>query len=106
MGINSFEIPRVPDFCRGCGSAYPWMLRKIAVLETLASEIDGLDPEDRRIWREDLLDLIKDTPRTPLAANRFLKVIRKLGPTIGDGAKTIIIQVISEAAKKIMFPVG
>ena len=47
-----------------------------------------------------LVDLTTDTPRTPLAATRFKKIAGKVGPVAIDAFSKILVNVLTEAAKK------
>jgi hypothetical protein len=50
----------------------------------LADELDELSPDDKELLKGSLDDLVADTPRTPLAATRFKKLVAKLGPVVED----------------------
>lgn len=45
-------------------------------------------------------DLTTDTPRTELAAHKFKKFLKKIGPVAGDILTKIIVNVATEAAKR------
>ena len=47
-------------------------------------------------------DLVRDTPRTELAATRFKKLAVKAGKGTAEALKEIIVQVASETAKKLL----
>jgi hypothetical protein len=69
----------------------------------LADELDDLTAEEREILKGSLDDLVADTPRTALAATRFKKLVARVGPVVADGFKQILIDVVSESAKKMMW---
>jgi hypothetical protein len=66
--------------------------------------IDDLDlsAEEKATLKGTLDDLISDTARTPLAANRFRKFVSRIGPAAGDALTKVIVSVATEAAKKSM----
>lgn len=43
-----------------------------------------------------------DNPRTELAARRFKRLMQKIGPVAGDVLTRIMVNVMTEAAKKGM----
>lgn len=106
-----FEHPSVvypsksePDaFCFHCGNPYPWTRYKLEAAKELAYEIDALTPDEKKILSESLDELIKDGPKTQVAALRFKKYMQKAGQEIGVAIKQIVIEIGSEAAKKAIF---
>jgi hypothetical protein len=93
---------RPPAFCHNCGNAFEWTERKIAGAVELV-EIDGqLSPSELTEFRSDLIELTKDTPKTQAASMRFKRVMLKVGSSVADGVRAIIIDVASEAAKKVI----
>jgi hypothetical protein len=70
-----------------------------------AEELNELTPEERQQLKGTLDDLVKDTPATPLAAARFKKVLRKAGSGALEAMRKLVIDIVSESAKKaIMGP--
>jgi len=65
--------------------------------------IVGLDPEDREILDKSLPDLFASTPMTPVAAGRFKTVMRKAGSGAADAFHDLLVDVMSEAAKKAIW---
>jgi len=47
--------------------------------------------------------MIRDDPRTTVAATRFKKIISNVGKATADGFKDILVDVLSETAKKILW---
>lgn len=95
---------KVPSFCHECGAAYPWTKASLASARELADEIDDLKPAEKEQLKQSIDELVKDTPRTSLAATRFKKLAAKGGKIAVDGFKEILIGVISESAKKMLWP--
>jgi hypothetical protein len=107
-GINrttfSLHDVKVPAFCHECGKPYPWTEARLKAAQELAEETEGLDDEERQMLKASLDDLVRDTPSTPLAATRFKRLATKAGKGAADAFKEILIGVLSEAARKVIWP--
>ena len=99
-----WEFP-APSFCHGCGTAYPWTQARLMAARELAFELVALEPDEREALAKSLDDLVRDTPRTALAATRFKRLAAKAGSTAASGFKDILVSVVTETAKKIIWPV-
>ena len=73
-------------------------------LNELAQEIDNISDEDRIVLQKSIDELAKDTPSTPVAVTRFKKIMVKAGQTTAGMFREILVDVLSEAAKKALFP--
>ncbi len=91
-----------PKFCGECGKAFPWTARALQVARMYADDLDKLSPSDRELLKGSLDELLKDTPTTPLAANRFRKLLEKAGPGALECMKKIVIDLLAETAKKVI----
>jgi hypothetical protein len=105
-GVVSFGDVTAPPFCVDCGAAYPWTKARLDAARELAMEQDALTPEERTALAKSLDDLVRDTPRTGLAAMRFKKLASKAGSTAASGLKDILVGVLTEGAKKIIWSQG
>jgi len=83
---------------------YPWTKLKLQAAHELAQEIENISDEDRIILQQSIDELVKDTPLSPLAITRFKKIMLKVGQTTAEVFREILIDVLSEAAKKELFP--
>lgn len=92
-----------PSFCHNCGKAFPWTERKIAGAVELVEVGADLSPEELQQFRSDLTELTKDSPKTQVASLRFKKVMGKVGTSIASGVRDIVVDVLSEAAKKAIW---
>jgi hypothetical protein len=101
VGDGSFPAP---PFCVHCGDPFPWTKGKLEAARELAMEQDGLTPEEQEQLAKSLDDLVRDTPRTAVAATRFKKLVSKAGAGAAGGFKDILVSVVVEAAKKIIWP--
>jgi hypothetical protein len=94
----------VHEHCYQCGKAFPWTEgKKAAALELFLLESDA-EPEAATEFEKDLDDIVRGTPRAPVAASRFKRALAKVGKPAADGIRDIIIDIVSEAAKKIVWP--
>lgn len=92
-----------PAYCYNCGAAFPWTQRKIdGAMELL--ELDTvLSHAELLQMRTDLVELTKDTPKLQAASLRFKKAMSKAGVGVATGVREIVIDVLSEAAKKAIW---
>ena len=70
----------------------------------LAQEFENISDEDRETLDESIDDLVKDTPMTPVAAERVRRVLAKAGKAAAEAFREIFIEVASETAKKLLWP--
>jgi len=61
-----------------------------------------LSTEEKATLKGTFEDLTSDSARTPLAANRFRKLVSKIGPAAGDALAKIMVNVVTEAAKRFI----
>ena len=91
---------RRPRYCGECGTALPWTETALKTAKEFTDNLEELSPEEKIALKQSLDDLTTDTPRTPVAASRFKKLVDKVGPAAGGVLKKAIETVVSEAAKK------
>lgn len=93
-----------PAFCRNCGRPFPWTESKLKAAQELSQEIEGISNDEKKILMESIDDLVRDNPRTTLAATRFKKIVAKAGGAIGGSIRDILVDIVSETAKKALWP--
>lgn len=93
----------LPSFCHACGKPYPWVEAKLKAAQELADEVNNLTPEETATLKRSLEDIIRDTPQTTVAATRFKRLITKAGREAAQGFRDILVDIISETAKKTLF---
>ena len=96
--------PEVPAFCHACGKPYPWTESRLKAAQELSQEVEGLSDSERETLRASLDDLVRDTPRTTVAATRFKRLAAKAGKGAADAFKNLLVDVLSETAKKVIWP--
>lgn len=95
--------PETPAFCHNCGKPYPWTDMKIKAARELAQELD-LSSEDKEMLTKSIDDIVNDSLRTTLGATRFKKIMAKVGKEGASALKNILVDIVSEAAKKTIWP--
>jgi hypothetical protein len=103
-GVVSLINYLAPAFCYQCGNPYPWTGARLNAARELARELDKLDDKEKDILSRSLDDLIRETPNTPVAVTRFKRLVTKAGSVAADGFKTILLDVLSEAVKRQIWP--
>jgi hypothetical protein len=93
-----------PSFCYNCGAAFPWTERKIKAAEDLAADSGELSPEELVQFGQNLAPLLNESPQTTVAANRIKKLLLKVGTGTAQGIRDILVDIASEAAKKVIWP--
>lgn len=92
-----------PAFCHNCGTAFPWTERKIAGAVELVEAGTDLSAAEVQQFKADLTELTKDSPKTQAASLRFKKAMAKAGNSVASGVRDIVVDVLSEAAKKAIW---
>jgi hypothetical protein len=93
-----------PAFCHACGRPYPWTSAGLKAARELAADIVGLTEEEHAQLASSLDDIVRDTPRTAVAAERFKRLVGKVAPATASAFKTILANVVSEGVKQMIWP--
>jgi hypothetical protein len=99
----SASIPAPPAFCDACGKPFPWTQRKVDAAKALAEELDELSSDEKTKLRQSIDELSSDSTQTEVAAVRFKKIMAKVGKESFAAMRKIVVDVLSEAAKKSIF---
>jgi hypothetical protein len=91
-------------FCHHCGQPYPWTESTIEAAKEYADELEKLTPEEREKLKKSIDDLVQDTPKTELAASKFKQLVTKAGGSTADIFQKVLVNIISETAKKLIWP--
>jgi hypothetical protein len=70
----------------------------------MLAEVETLTVEEKEVLNKSLEDLVRDTPTTQVAVVRFKKFLPKAGREIAAGLRSILINIVNEAAKKALWP--
>lgn len=101
FGADEYEKPY---YCYNCGAPYPWTQQILDNAIELLSLDDELDSSSKDLIKNAIPDLIVDTPTTPIAVAKYRKGILNAGQIVKDSLRQLLIDVISETAKKTLFP--
>jgi hypothetical protein len=104
MGPRIVHLHYVKPYCYNCGNPYPWLKSKLDAAKELAELIDEISEEEKEILSRSIDEIIIDSPKTEVAALKFKKIISKVGKSAAESFKSILIDVVSEAAKKQLWP--
>ena len=93
-----------PKYCHNCGSAYPWTKTQLEVARELVEEFEELDEAEKEQLKESLPDILSETPKTELAGRQWRRSLSKLGKGAYEEMRSFLIDLLSETAKKIIYP--
>lgn len=105
-GVAAFVNYSPPSFCFNCGKPFPWTTAKIEAAKELAEELDELQPNERAVLKTAIGDLSSGTPRTELAVHRYTNILQKAGSGAQKAMTSIMLEIASETAKKLLFGNG
>ena len=92
-----------PAFCYNCGAPFPWTEAKLKAFREY-TELLEIPKKDKEALEKNVHDIVISTETTPVSATRFKQTLSKAGKGALEGAKEIVIDIISETAKKIIWP--
>lgn len=106
-----YDVPQVvglfaytpPAHCYNCGKVFPWTERKIESAVEFLEISDDLSLDELTQFRADLVELTKDSLKTQVASLRLKKVMAKVGNSVASGVRDIVVDILSEAAKKTIW---
>jgi hypothetical protein len=102
-GRWSFPYRR-PAYCHACGKPYPWTSSKLKAAKELAATFEELSGGEQTELQHSVDDLVRDTPRAKAAESRVKQLLHKAGKQATESMRGILVDVLSEAVKKSLFP--
>lgn len=78
-------------------------MRKVDAAAELVESSGILSSMELAQFRADLSDLTRESPRLQIASVRFKQIMAKVGSVIAGGVRDIVVDVLSEAAKKAVW---
>jgi hypothetical protein len=100
--VNAYGGFAAPTFCGACGKPFPWTETRIKAAKAMADELQELSEADRIMLKSSIDDIAANTPMTEVAVVRVKKLISKLAKDSADALRRLVVDVASEAAKKMM----
>lgn len=91
-----------PSYCHNCGKPYPWTKASQDAAIELAKFLDI--PELEALFSKDMEHLSSETPKTQVVALKVKAYAEKAGVTVKEMFRGILIEVLAEAAKRIIYP--
>jgi len=91
-----------PRYCRGCGKPYPWTATALRLTKEYADQIQVLSVEEKDELKQSFDDLTMDTPRTPVAASRYKRILTSAGPVAKEILTKTLTAVMTKAAKELL----
>jgi hypothetical protein len=95
---------KIQSYCLYCGSPFPWTEKKIQAAHDIARELDSLSTEEKTSLEKSIDDLLNESPETNLAVTRIKKIMPKIGKEAGNMLKDLLVDIASEAARKMLWP--
>lgn len=97
-GVVYFPKQEAKKYCFNCGKPFPWTEEIIKNAKEFADELD-LDTEEKGELKENVENLINDK-NIEVSGMKIKRILKNAGSTAAEGLKTIVVNVLSEAAKK------
>jgi hypothetical protein len=104
-GVMDLTIPGPPpSFCHNCGNPYPWTEQRLTAARAIAEDAELLDEKEKEVLKESVDELVRNKPGAPGAAVKYKKLATKAGRQVAEALRSILVDVVSEAIKKQMWP--
>ncbi|MBC8147929.1 MAG: DUF2321 domain-containing protein [Bacteroidetes bacterium] len=103
-GSRPISLPNANPFCYNCGKSYPWTEATVTAAKDLALVLEEYSEDERDMLTQSIDELIIESPKTKVEAVKFSRLMKKGGRSIAEGFGEILIDIISETAKKIIWP--
>ncbi|MDB5288424.1 MAG: hypothetical protein JWR05_3373 [Mucilaginibacter sp.] len=94
---------RIPKYCHKCGQQYPWTESRQEAAKQLIELSENLNSDEKNNLISAINDIVIDTPKTSVGVLRFKQVVAKAGKEVAAGLKEVLIDVVSETAKKAIW---
>src|SRR5665647_1961210 len=94
--VVSRQKMSAPKFCEYCGNPFPWTESALNAAKELADGLEALNEDEKEDLKKSIDDMVKDTPRTTVAAQKFKKLIAKAGDEAAF--KALLMNVLAQVA--------
>jgi hypothetical protein len=92
-----------PAFCGNCGNAFPWTNTRITAAKEMTDDAGQLSEDEKTELKEAIDQIVRETPTTERAAHKFKRLAAKAGLEFATGARTVLVDVVSESVKKVIW---
>ena len=103
-GVIGFFDYDAPNFCHNCGQPFEWTKRAIGAAEQLASDDESLEENEYEQFKIDIREITRESPQARASANRLKKLFGKMTVGTSSAIRDILVEIASEAAKKMIWP--
>lgn len=97
---GGIPLAQIPQYCHACGRPFPWTERAMSAARSLIRELAGLDPYERDQLRRSIDDIIRETPRTPVAVLRIQATLGRIGGQTAQALRALLVSVANDAVKR------
>jgi hypothetical protein len=98
--VVSFAEFLTPKFCDNCGSQYPWTKTQLQVARELIELADELNQDQKDDLKINLEELVKESPKVPVAQIKVKKLLSKVDKDISKGIHEALAEIISETIQE------
>lgn len=98
------EHMKRPSFCPDCGQPFPWTVKAVAAAKELVAADSKLSDQDKNDFKNNVEKLTHNSFETISTAIQVKKILLKVGAVTAEGLKDILVSIVSESAKKILWP--
>ena len=92
-----------PAYCYACGNPFPWTKSQIEAITELIEFDEQLSVDKKSYMSNNIDALTTDNPKTKVVATKFKFYLSEAANATGNAIKDILVDIISETAKKIIF---
>lgn len=89
-----------PKFCDNCGNKYPWTETQLQVTRELIELADQLNAAEKEDLNVNIEELVKESPKVPVAQIKVKKLLSKVDKNISDGIHDALAEIISDTIQK------
>lgn len=95
-----FSTP-APAYCYNCGKPFPWTESNLNSLKELLL-LENLTDSETAFINNDISEILVESPKSKLVSAKLKLILDKSSKVILDSVKSIIVDIGSETAKKII----
>lgn len=90
-----------PAYCYNCGKPFPWTETSLNSLKELLL-LENLTDSETTFINNDISEILVESPKSKLVSAKLKLILDKSSKVILDSVKSIIVDIGSETAKKII----
>jgi hypothetical protein len=100
MDSGARDIDKPPAYCHNCGEPYSWTASRLEAAKELVQLSTTIDESAKEEVFEAIIATTTGTAKVSVGAER----LKKYWPVLGKTLQDVVTNVLSETAKKILFP--